>query len=94
VPPDDALGLNHDQVAAPGGHEPAGQDPEEPVVCTEPRAFARGTGEDEQLLTQEEILGDHLAPPPNGPAEQFDPQQHEFEHHADIMLGRPRRPLG
>lgn len=72
-------------MPAPVGQQSADHDPEELVVAGEPGSFARGTREDHQLLAQEQVLGDHVAPVPEGAADQVDQQQQVIKQRADMM---------
>jgi hypothetical protein len=48
-------------VAPPGPSDDASQEPEEFVARSEARPWPRGAAQDQQLLAQQEVLGDQIA---------------------------------
>ncbi len=67
-------------MLAPVPPEVPGQDSEEPVAHTEPRPLPSRARQDRELLPQQEVLGDELAPTPEGGADQTGEEDKVFEH--------------
>jgi hypothetical protein len=80
VPPHDRLRCDHEQVPAPVAASQAGQQPEQLVAGTQPRAPARGAGQDGELLAQEEVLCDEIAAVADCGAEQSHEKEQRLDH--------------
>src|SRR5262249_35077417 len=88
VPADDRVGRDPDQVPAPVAPEEASEDPEQLVARAEPWPRAGRTGEDRELVAQQEVLRHHIGAVADGRADQRDEQQQALDHRV-----HDRRPL-
>jgi hypothetical protein len=62
VPADDGLGLDQNEVSAPGGAAALGEDPEKLVAGVQPRPLAGRAGQDRELVAQQQVLRDQICP--------------------------------
>ena len=95
VPADDRVGLDEHQVATPIPADHAGQEPEESVARTEARPRPCGAAQDQELLAQQEVLGDQIVARIETRAEYGGEEAQLLEHGQEIMpparVFRPHR---
>ena len=80
MPTHHGLWPDRDEVATPVPAEPTGQDPDELVADAQWRPFPAGAGEDRQLVTQEQVLGDEIGAATQRGAQRTEQQDEEFDH--------------
>ena len=85
VPADDRVGPDEHQVAPPVPSDHAGQEPEEFVARTESCPRPCEASHDQQLLAQQEVLGNQIAPSAQTRAEYADEEAELLEHRPQIM---------
>ena len=97
MPADDVLGSDHDQVSAPVAAESAGHDPEELIASAQPRSLPGRPGQDRELMTTQEMLGDECLAVAHGRMDKAQQKKQILEHRWNIMplsaCSRPGRPI-
>jgi hypothetical protein len=89
MPADGALGPDQDQVPAPVTAESADHHPEQLVAGAEPRSLPGRSGQDRELLTEQEILGDECLAVTDGRTDKAEEEQEILEHRPNIMPLNP-----
>ena len=80
VPPDDRLGPDEYQVAPPVAPQPPRDYPEQLVSCAQPGLPPGWASQHRQLVAQEHVLRDEVAPGANGAPERGQEEGEELGH--------------
>ena len=85
MPANDALGSDQDQMAAPVATKGPNHDPEELVAGAEMRSLPGRPGQDRELMTQQDVLGDQCLAVADGRTDKAEQKKQVLEHRPNMM---------